>query len=138
MFLPPAGDNETWPNNHLALARYTSSFAAIDSYYASMAAAGFTVLSYYNVAEFGQQMLRRGSNPPEDWRDAQTYLRNHLAAAIPLDANRKPVEHAGWDGDISLDANVPVYQEYLVAQAQRHLDKLPHFMVNNQKRKKKK
>lgn len=124
MYLPPVEDKEEWIN----FRNIRTSFWKVNDYCQRMRALGFYVLSYFNVAEFGTQIQfpPRGTKPMAEadlWRDANDFLYSKLADAMLLGTDGRPIWT--WDNAIGMDFGEPVYQEFLLEQARRHLDKVP-------------
>lgn len=136
MFLPPVADGERW--NRFAGGgggRYEAkdegrfgqtSTAAMEDYNRAMHALGFHVLSYFNVTEFGGNIVfpppaRRTEDPAQLWRDANDFLHGRLANAVL----RAPAPTWTWGGAVVMDCGDPDYRAFLLEQARRQLEKLP-------------
>ena len=120
MFLPPLGESEVWQGFGGA----PTSMAAMNDYGRGMRDHGFYVLSYFNVAEFGAKVKWPLPQAPqvnerELWKDCNAYLSARLAPAILYGP------YFSWNGCIVLDCGEPVYQEFLLEQARRNIEKLP-------------
>ncbi|MCC6125518.1 MAG: NPCBM/NEW2 domain-containing protein [Pirellulales bacterium] len=132
MFLPPlADDDATWarsaetplipgksPNN---------SFRSLNAYCKRMREQGFFVLSYFNTTEFGLNMVwpappRKAVEEADLWRDANDFYHAKLSTATLL-SNNKPIITC-YNAFVT-DSGDPVYREFLLEQARRHLDRLP-------------
>jgi hypothetical protein len=140
MFIPPVPDDTThWT-------RYggeTTSIDAMRSYSANMKKLGFHVLSYFNVTEFGAEVTdpappRKATNDDSLWKSADDFLYARLADAIlPLPAgvtqemlpayprSREGGPFFTWGNGIIMDPGEPVYQQFLLAQAETHIAKIP-------------
>jgi hypothetical protein len=155
MFLPPVDDTRVWnrfsddpraadpdapeaPNGR-------TSIPNMADYSRRMRAQGFYVLNYFNVSEFGA-LIRYPAPPrryPRDedlWRDANDFVYTRLNDAIlRVPSGMSPETLAKFDGGktkpggpyytwgdgIVLDCGEPVYADFLVNQARRHVEKLP-------------
>ncbi len=129
LFLPDVDDNEGW----LSWRGEYQTFQKLDNYYKQMQEKGFHVLSYFNVTEFGNNILKQGyfRNHPKRkvWVDSNTYLNEVLEPAVlyyPGDTTFTQYIYS-WDRSIAVDPGEPVYASHLVDQINRHIDKLPHF-----------
>ncbi len=113
---------------------------------------GFKVLEYFNTTEFGQGIKyppvpdSSGSKhnvwKDADWRNPNEFLYARLAAAImrvpvnlPLEGVEWPMDwsktkpgglYYTWEQGVVLDPGEPVFRDYLLEQARRHIDNLPH------------
>jgi hypothetical protein len=108
-----------------------------------MRAQGFYVLNYFNVSEFGASIrnpapARRYQHDEDLWRDANDFLYTRLKDAIvrvpreippeslKFDGNTKPGgPYYTWANAIVLDCGEPVYADFLINQARRHIEKIP-------------
>jgi hypothetical protein len=132
MFLPPLSDeNETWHRHVLEPAipgkSAFNSFKSLNDYSRWMRERGLHVLSYFNVTEFGRDLRwpappRKATRESDLWKDPNDYLYAKLPNAL-LMLHDKPV--GSWEGAMGVDPGDPVYQKFLLEQAQRHLDRLP-------------
>jgi hypothetical protein len=139
---PPAADpeSESAPNGR-------TSIRQMAEYSRHMRAQGFYVLSYFNVSEFGA--LLRYPAPPrrypreEDlWKDANDFLYARLQDAIIRVSKGVPPEslkfykwrttkskpgdpYYTWGVGVVLDCGEPAYADFLLKQAQRHIEKVP-------------
>jgi len=139
MFLPPVhGDDVPWR-------RYggdTVTIGKMREYSRKMRQMGFHVLSYFNVTEFGAKVAfpaptRKAKSDADLWKDCNDFLYAKLADAIVLTPesekthkgcyshNRPGSPYWTWGDAVVMDPGEPVYQEYLLAQARRHIEKLP-------------
>ena len=124
MFLPPAAPDEVWTN----FRGMPTSQQSLEAYCARMRAMGFGVLSYFNVTEFGANVVwpappRRAAGDADLWRDCNDFLYGRLGDALLLGPDGRP--YRTWGDAVAMDPGEPVYQEFLLEQAQRHLDRLP-------------
>jgi hypothetical protein len=129
LFLPPVEDDEGW----LSWRGDYMTFKKLDSYYAQMQQKGFHVLSYFNVTEFGSNILREAfsKHEPErkEWINSNTYLYKTLEASVlyhPFDTTNTQYIYS-WDRSIVVDPGEPVYADHLIDMINRYVEKLPHF-----------
>jgi len=109
-----------------------------------MHAKGFQVLTYFNLAEFGTHVVfplppRQTAKDADLWKNSNDYLSAKLAPAIFRHRGQRitPVEeearweagsvYSTWDGAIALDCGEPVYRDFLLDQARRHIAEIPSF-----------
>jgi hypothetical protein len=140
MFIPPVeSDTARWP-------RYgggTTSISAMRDYAAGMKSQGFHLLSYFNVTEFGAEVSdpappRKAIADKDLWRSADDFLYYKLADAIlhvPVSVGQDkltfyPRSRPGgpyytWGNGIIMDPGEPVYQEFLLDQAKKHIEMIP-------------
>ncbi|MEW6071343.1 MAG: hypothetical protein AB1726_01950 [Planctomycetota bacterium] len=98
----------------------------MEDYSRRMRALGFSVLNYFNVTEFGGNIVdpappRRTASDAELWTDPNDFLHAELSGAIL----RTPDPIWTWGGAVIMDCGDPAYRTFLLEQAQRHLEKLP-------------
>ncbi|MCF7568810.1 hypothetical protein L3X37_10605 [Sabulilitoribacter arenilitoris] len=130
LFLPDVNHDEGW----LSWRGEYLTFKKIDDYYKQMQEKGFRVLSYFNVTEFGSNILEKGKynmRLPErkQWVNSNTYLYKQLEPAVlyyPHDTTYTNYIYS-WDRSIVVDPGEPVYANHLVEQINRYIEKLPHF-----------
>jgi hypothetical protein len=140
MFIPPVtSDTATW-------ARYgggITSVKAMRDYAAGMRRQGYHVLSYFNVTEFGADITdpmpaRKASDDKDLWKNADDFLYYrlsdailHVPAAVPKEKlsfyprSRPEGPYYTWGNGIIMDPGEPVYHEYLLDQARRHIELIP-------------
>jgi len=144
MFLPPV-DSESWTRfagdsdgkvdpAHPARRGHTS-IAAMADYSARMRKAGFYVLNYFNVAEFGAHIVfpqppSAAKRDADLWKDANDWLYQRLSASLLLTPRGikglpEGQPYFTWGRAVALDCGEPSYQKFLLEQARRHVDKLP-------------
>jgi hypothetical protein len=139
MFIPPVESNETWTR----FGGRPTSVANMQSYAQKMKNLGFHVLSYFNVTEFGAKM----KYPPDPvsaideselWKSANDFLSVKLDGALLHVPQRVPQEQLGfygktrqggayftWEDGVVMDCGEPVYKEFLLNQAQKHIELIP-------------
>lgn len=126
MFLPPMNSsNETWENDKEGTqTRANCSFDSIDKNYAMIQGEGFSTLSYFNVFEYGINVVHgqdRGTVPATlnqaNWLNASQYLADNFRPALVTNfacaggspCNSKewiPVEgrsQGSWQGSVVVD-----------------------------------
>lgn len=135
-FLPPVKDDEKW--NRFAgggegdfgpqdEGRYgQTSIEQMAKYSTDMRAQGFHVLNYFNVTEFGTHITYPPDSPkPEDdanlWKNANDFLHNKLEDAVL----KTPAPFWTWGKGVIMDCGDATYRDFLLAQAKRHVEKLP-------------
>ncbi len=139
MFLPPVPDDQTrWKR----FGGDSTSIGWMREYASKMREAGFHVLNYFNVTEFGNYVDFPGkpvavTDPAEQWKVCNDFLYGTLADAILLvpermDMSQEPLWRSGngtpyfsWEGCIAMDCGDPTYKAFLLEQARRHLDRIP-------------
>jgi hypothetical protein len=125
MFLPPtASDTEQW----IDFKNQKNSIAAMREHSHRMRAMGFHVLNYFNVTECGANYRwppppRKAAADADLWRDSNDFLFYRVRPAILPGPDGKPI--GSWCGCVAMDPGEPVYQDFLVEQARRHVEKLP-------------
>jgi hypothetical protein len=121
MFLPPVGDKQQW----LSFNGEKTSISRMRQYSQRIRQMGFYVLNYFNVTEFGNYIKyppppRKAETDETLWRDPNDFLYYKLRDAILLNKDSRPFY--SWRGDIAMDPGEPVYQRFLLEQAQRHVE----------------
>jgi hypothetical protein len=152
MWMPPVPDGEKWTrlkpwSDEPKL--FIGPFASVPqmaAYSRKMRQAGFYVLNYYNAVEFGDGIqypappFRRSLSDPDFWKDPNDFLYAHLSDAIVLHPEKAPRDTqwgAGYSaapgpmggswpwGCIILDCGEPSYQNFLLDQAKKLIQKIP-------------
>ena len=139
MFIPPVGDQEPW----IRFGGDTTSILHMRMYAKSLREKGIYVLNYFNVTEFGTKMDR--PVPPEKklaeseiWKDPNQFFYYRLSESwlpVPDRVNRDSVwwhretepggSHLTWEAGIVTDPGEPVYRDFLLDQAQKHVKYIP-------------
>jgi hypothetical protein len=129
MFLPPAprwksAGHDTSGRSVPGLVRDVS-YLSMDDDYRERRTHGFFTLNYFNVTEFGSLIsgpaaVRRDLAERDWWTDANTYLFRRMPDAVV-----GPNLIYSWSGSVVMDPGVASFQEHLLEQAQRHIDRLP-------------
>ena len=94
-----------------------------------MRADGFYVLSYFNVHGVRRRdevSRRRRGRPPTEadlWKDPNDYLYAKFPEALLL-RNGRPIRTPAT-GRFVMDPGEPAYQQFLLEQARRHIERLP-------------
>jgi hypothetical protein len=135
-FLPPVKDDEKW--NRFAgggegdsrpedAGRYgQTSNPELSAYSRDMRAQGFHVLNYFNVTEFGMNITYPPPPPkpvddPDLWKNPNDFLHGKLEAAVL----KTPEPIWTWGDGVIMDCGEPVYRDFLLDQAKRHVQMLP-------------
>jgi hypothetical protein len=130
MFLPPLDDadarwqracDEFCPPNKPTW----SSFRRLNDYAKYMRSQGFYVLSYFNVTEYGRNLVdgpvdtEAALADPLLWQKPLAYLKTRL----PNGYINPPIGtcYGAW----VVDVGDPDYQKFMLEQAKRHIEKLP-------------
>ncbi|MDP4249230.1 MAG: hypothetical protein Q8918_03865 [Bacteroidota bacterium] len=136
MFLPPIGKGERWKR----FGDSTISADQMDDYAAKMKKAGFHVLNYFNVTEFGTKVQYpapvAAMTPEADWwKDCNSFLYRKLPGAILKVPAKMRVDEGGktqpggpiytWEDGIAMDCGDLSYKNFLVSQALRHIQEIP-------------
>ena len=128
MFIPPVKDaDEKWERScdekeTLGQGR-TTSCRQMNNYARYMKDNGFSVLSYFNVTEFGKHMYGRKAVLPADapdlWKDPVAYLHARLPNAV-FDPGIQTCYYA-----YITDPGDPDYLKFMLEQAKRNTEMLP-------------
>lgn len=141
MFIPPVSETEVWTR----FGGQNTSVTVMRDYAAKMRQLGFYVLSYFNVCEFGAHVAwplpaRKAQRDEDLWKDCHDYLRMKLRSAILrvsesmspriLASSIYPRSRPGgcyftWEEGVVMDCGEPVYRDFLLEQARRHIDEVP-------------
>ena len=139
MFIPPVAGKEEWKR----FGGRITSIESMETYAKKMKSSGFHVLSYFNVTEFGAKMrypLEKPAttNPSDLWKSANDFLSLNLNDAllhVPMSTSSDalkfyPKTKQGgafftWEDGVILDCGEPVYKDFLLEQANRHIKLIP-------------
>jgi hypothetical protein len=138
LFIPPVGEEVVWK----AFSGAPASIRKLRAYSQAMRADGFHVLNYFNVTEFGTRMADPAPDPlpstGPDWSDPHAFLARHFPDAVlripdlevahdhQFYGRTQPgAPYGSWEGALVTDCGELAYQEFLLEQAQRHVDLLP-------------
>lgn len=139
MFIPPVGEQEEWKR----FGGRITSIESMEQYAKKMKRSGFHVLSYFNVTEFGAKMVYPLTKPiitkePELWKSANDFLSLKLKDAllhVPLSTRPEALKFYlktkpggaffTWEDGVILDCGEPVYKEFLLDQANKHIQLIP-------------
>ncbi|HVA00413.1 MAG TPA: NPCBM/NEW2 domain-containing protein [Terriglobia bacterium] len=132
LFLPPVGDDVEWICNRATTGtpEFPTSIAHLRRYSERMRQSGFHVLNYFNACEFGEHI--EGPPPASStkslsrqdlWQNSGAYAFEVLKDAILYGPDGKLLH--GWQRDVLMDPAEPVFQQYVLEQARRHIEKLP-------------
>lgn len=141
MFLPPVPEGGVWLNDPEGTQpRANVTCASIGSWYRAMLTAGFTDLSYFNINEYGLNIVvpEPASAPAYDsstaagtcadtWQNASACLAEAFADAL-LTRSFSAVSGAlvqsaiySWQNAVVMDPGVPSYHSFLLEQLERHI-----------------
>ncbi len=139
MFIPPVGNKEEWKR----FGGRITSIESMEQYAKKMKSSGFHVLSYFNVTEFGAKMVYPLTKPiitkePELWKSANDYLAlklNDALLKVPSSTHPEALKfypktkqggaYFTWEDGLILDCGEPVYKDFLLEQANRHIKLIP-------------
>ncbi len=139
MFIPPVKDPQTkW----FTYRQDSVCVAEMNAYAERMHEAGFHVLNYFNLNEFGNGIIYpapapAATDPEQLWKNPNDYLYQVLSEAILPVPQEMAVEGCyypqttrggmfyTWGDGIVVDCGVPVYKEFLLEQTRKHLAWLP-------------
>ena len=125
MFIPPVGsDTEEW----IDFKKQKTSIAKMRAHSQAMRRMGFFVLNYFNITECGAYYQyppppRKAAKDEDLWKDANDFLFYAMGDAILPGADGKPID--SWEGCVGMDPGEKVYQEFLLEQARRHIERIP-------------
>jgi hypothetical protein len=152
MWMPPVPDGEKWTrlkpwSDEPKI--FIGPFASVPqmaAYSRKMRQAGFHVLNYFNASEFGDHIkypappFRRSPADPDFWKDSNDFLYANFSDAIVLHSEKTPADGqwgagysvapgpmgGGWSwGCIILDCGEPSYQNFMLDQARKLIEKIP-------------
>eukprot|EP00039_Didymoeca_costata_P013069 m.193335 g.193335 ORF g.193335 m.193335 type:complete len:718 (+) comp15666_c0_seq8:155-2308(+) len=150
-FLPPMNSSQdTWMNDKEGTQQPANcSYQSIDDYYCRIQKESFSTLSYYNVFEYGINIVyspdRGAPSFPlkeQNWENASQYLQDNFRPALvtnyacayggPCRASfENPVigkAQGSWQGSVVVDPRAGLgYDNSLVSQVKRKISVLPHF-----------
>jgi hypothetical protein len=139
MFIPPVRENEEWTRFGGGI----TSILGMQQYARKMKDLGFHVLSYFNVTEFGSKLKfpLEGPTTTKDsdlWKSANDFLSLKLKSAIlPVPVNTNPARlnfypktkqggvYFTWEDALVMDCGEPVYKDFLLDQALKHIQYIP-------------
>ncbi|MBN2581354.1 MAG: chitobiase/beta-hexosaminidase C-terminal domain-containing protein [Pirellulales bacterium] len=125
MFIPPvATDTEEWTD----FMKKQTSVAKMRASAQTLRKLGFYLLNYFNVTEFGAYLQfppppRKAVADEDLWKDANDFTHNVMSQAVLPNADGKPIR--SWEGCVVMDPGEKVYQDFLIEQARRHIEKFP-------------
>lgn len=144
LFIPPVkSDTEKWTKfNANSDGNWNgkidqTSVKQLCDYRAQMRSNGFYVLDYFNITELGYEL--RGSDAPDEkslsdknlWKNPRAFIQKNLSDAVILN-NWKGSAFLGgnplltWGDAVITDAGVPAYQDFILEQANRLIEKMPN------------
>jgi len=124
MFIPPMrSDTQTWVD----FKERPSSIRKMADYSRRMRAAGFYVLNYFNVTEFGTKIQfppppKKTKDDADLWKNPNDFLYYSIGDAVVLGPEARP--WFSWNKCVVMDPGEPCYQKFLLNQARRHIEKL--------------
>jgi hypothetical protein len=143
MFLPPVGDSVEWYGFGRSAEDSLISLPKLRDYSRQMKDLGFHVLSYFNVTEFGTNIMYPppgllSEDPAELWKDANGYLYTHFEDAILLTPPQQSTYKSRvygltepnrpfwtWGKAVVMDPGVESYQNHLLGMAKKHIELIP-------------
>lgn len=139
MFLPPAEKWKTFatsaeaaknPGADVPYVGATTSRKQLEGYSAWMKNKGFHVLNYFNVTEFGTKVkgpesVDRTIKEQDVWKDGNNFLHRKIADGILYDQTGSKAYYRTWGDAIIMDPAGKNYKQFILDQAQRHIDYLP-------------
>ncbi len=152
LWMPPVPDGvkwtrlKPWSDEPRFYIGHSTSVPQMAEYSRKMRQAGLYVLNYYDFAEFGTHMIyppppfRRSPSDPDFWKDPNDFLYANFADAILFHSEKVspriqlqatddgapgPVQ-VGWPwADFILDWGEPSWQNFLLDQAKKLIEKIP-------------
>jgi len=141
MFIPPVKSNdELWEKYKQFGVKTGDGFASVNRMNNSLIEfkkMGFYTLSYFNVTEAGNDIVyeynkqKQKAHDNEDlWKDPNDFIYFQINKALLRPAeilpgwDKCPI-YSNWEGCVAVDPGVPVYHDFLLEQAKRHIEKLP-------------
>jgi hypothetical protein len=125
MFLPPVkSDTDEWTD----FKKQKTCIAKMRESAKNLRRMGFYEVNYFNVTEAGNFYQfppppRKAAADADLWKDANDFLFYAVGKGILPGPDGKPI--ASWEGCVAMDPGEKVYQDFLVEQAQRHIDRIP-------------
>ena len=126
MFIPPVtSDSEEWTD----FKSQKTSIAKMRAHSQAMRRMGFFVLNYFNITECGNYAHyppppRKAARDADLWRTSDDFLFYAMGDAILPGGDGKPMDTT-WEGGVAMDPGEKVYQQHLLEQAKRHIDRIP-------------
>ena len=139
MFLPPVDGKVEWKR----FGSGTTSIAGMQEYARGMKALGFHVLNYFNVTEFGARVRypappRKAKKDSDLWKDCNDFIYYKMSRAllrVPDGMTSQSLKfypkstpggvYYTWEDAVVMDCGEPVYKEFLLDQARRHIAEIP-------------
>jgi len=128
------------------LAQYNVTFAKIEAYYTAIQKLGFHSLSYFDIGNWGTRINSHYTGPPKtcgvrpngdaapcpDPNGSNAYLRDYLWSALLREgysvvSGKFTAPKSDWVGTTDMDTMEPVFEDLILDQAARHLQKIPSF-----------
>ncbi len=151
-FIPPvANDTMQWKKikqNGVVIADGLSSIKRLSDYSTKFLKMGFYTLSYFNVTEAGSQIKnpappRIAKTDADLWKDPNDFVYYKMKNAVVLYPEWKALDKKNgfgvvadpflhnyspifsWDRCIVMDPGEPTFQQHLLEQARKHIEKIP-------------
>lgn len=139
MFIPPVNNKVNWTS----YGGYPISIADMQKYAKKMKDLNFHILSYFNVTEFGSKIkyplpIPMSGYGYNTWERANDFLSLKLKSAIlpvPDKINADSLNfypktkpngfYFTWGDAVVMDCGEPAYKEFLLDQAQKHIQLIP-------------
>lgn len=136
LFIPPVkSDNEKWLKYKQGGVTVGDGYATINrlnAYSERLNRMGFHTLSYFNVAEFGNNIVYpyQPADSTKSWQNPNDYLYKNLKSAMLKPAGQLPdwderPLFSNWEGCVVLDPADSAYHALLIQQAKLHIEKIP-------------
>lgn len=121
----PVPVNATWKD----IRGRETSIAQMAQYASDMKAAGFHVLSYFNLTEAGHKIVEpappRAAAKDEDlWRNPNDWVHYGIRDAV-LESAPGKIQYTNWEKCVIVDPAAPKYRAHLIDQATRLARDLP-------------
>ncbi|MCC6127192.1 MAG: NPCBM/NEW2 domain-containing protein [Pirellulales bacterium] len=125
MFLPPTKtDADEWTD----FKKQKTNVAKMRASARNLRRMGFYEVNYFNITEAGNFYRyppppRKATDDADLWKDPNDFLYHMVGKGILPGPDGKPI--ASWEGCVAMDPGEPVYQDHLVEQARRHIERIP-------------
>jgi hypothetical protein len=125
MFIPPVtSDAKPWTD----FKGEKTSIARMRTSAQQLRRMGFYLLNYFNVTEFGANTKfppppRKAASDADLWKDSNDFLHGVMSKAILPGPDGKAIP--SWEGCVVMDCGERVYQDFLVDQTRKHVEKFP-------------
>ncbi len=129
MFIPPVQrDTDKYPRFMNEGNRPYTTIRQMADYSHRMRSCGFSVLSYFNVTEFGTDLkgpeaIGQSQRTDDLWKNANNFLYTQIPDGVLRGIDGKT--WGTWGGAIAMDPGDAKYQAFLLEQARRHITCIP-------------